>query len=105
MALTTYDQIYAQVLEEKEQLLESSYPDDLLSEWSDSEVPVYNHEIIAEWTDLDWDCRDQWNELGASPEARIVDLMRIDIYLYYRECYTKAWIELQEAIEAEEGLS
>lgn len=105
MALTTYDQIYSQVLDEKEQLLDHAYPDDLLSEWSDSEVPVYNHEIIAEWTDLDWDCRDQWHEVGATPESGIIDLMKIDLYLFYRECFTKAWIQLQEEIEAEEELT
>jgi len=104
MALTTYDQIYTQVSDEKEQLLESTYPDDLLSEWADSEVPVYNHEIIAEWTDLDWDCRDQWQEMGADSNTSIVDLMKIDIYLFYRECYTLAWIKLQEEIEAAEEL-
>ncbi len=104
MALTTYDQIYKQVEDEKEQLLASTYPDDLLSEWADSEVPVYNHEIIAEWTALDWDCRDQWKEMGADNNTSIVDLMKIDIYLFYRECYTLAWIKLQEELEDTEEL-
>jgi hypothetical protein len=104
MPLTTYDQIYKQVADEKEQLLESAYPDDLLSEWADSEVPVYNHEIISEWTDLDSDCRDQWQEIGAGSNTSIVNLMKIDIYLFYRECYTLAWIRLQEELEDTEEL-
>lgn len=104
MALTTYDQIYAEVKDRKEELLESVYPDDLLAEWADSEVPIYNHDIVGEWTDLDWDCRDQWQEMGADNNASIVDRMKIDIYLFYRESYTLAWIKLQEEIEAAEEL-
>lgn len=99
MSLTTYDAIYAEVKDRKDELFDQIYPEDLLADWADSEVPIYNHEIVNEWTDLDWDCRDQWQEFGVSSESTIYDLMKIDIYLFYRECYTKAWIELQEELE------
>lgn len=100
MALTTYEQIEQEVKDAKEELLDHAYPDDLLREWADAEVPVYTHEIISEWQELESDYRDQWQELGEESGKGISDLMQIDLYLYYCHAYELAWSNVQAEIEA-----
>lgn len=105
MALTTYEEIKKQVEEGYEELSESRYPEDLLNEWAESEVPVYTHHIIQEWTDLSPEDSDRWQEIGidfSKDNYSISDLMVIDLRLYYDRLFSQAWREVQEEKESEE---
>lgn len=83
-----------------EQLQASKYPEDLLSEWADSAVPIYYGDILDDWRELSLDESDRWQEMGApSNEAGIFDLMRIDLYLYYQDAYTRIYAEIVDALE------
>lgn len=85
------------------QLTDTIYPEDILSDWADAEVPVYNHHIIEEWTSLPNDQTDAWKEFGYDNNASIIDLMKIDLYLYYSQAFQNAWLEIKSAMnEAQE---
>lgn len=99
MALTTYAEILSEVEEGTAELQEASYPEDILTEWADAQVPVYNHHIIAEWTNLSFDDSDQWQELGVNENATIIDRMRVDLEIYYRDAYANAWHEVKAELE------
>ena len=59
--------------------------DRAVNELADSLVPVYNSDIIREWTNLSSDDSDRWHEFGYSTSemVSIIDLMRIDLFIYY----------------------
>lgn len=92
--------IKSQLLDEWEYLAEATYPEDSLSEYADSAVPVYTSEIIEEWTELPYDYRDRWNEITDSPE-NITHLMSLDLYLYYREIYSAIYAKILAEKESE----
>lgn len=105
MSLTPYEEIKKQVEEGYEELSESRYPEDLLNEWAESEVPVYTNHIIQEWTDLSPEDSDRWQETGldlAKENSTISDLMWIDLRLYYDRLFGQAWREVQEEKESAE---
>jgi hypothetical protein len=96
MSLTTYEDIKAQVRDELEQLEETPYPEDLLYQFADSEVPIYYGDIVEEWQQLPFDDTDRWQELGANPETTIYKLMQIDLLLYYERQFVEAWEAVKE---------
>lgn len=103
MSLTPYEEIKKQVEEGYEELSESRYPEDLLNEWAESQMPVYTNHIIQEWTDLSPEDSDRWQEIGIDfnkENKNISDLMWIDLWLYYNKLFGQAWHEVQEAKES-----
>jgi hypothetical protein len=96
MALSTYEDILAEVTGELEELKNSPYPEDRLTEWADGFVPIYTSEIVKEWFDLPISARDEWQEYGAMPDKGITDLMAIDLYMYYQALFSQAYAELTE---------
>ena len=104
MALTTYEEILRQVRESADELREARYPEDLIREAADSECPIYNNEILAQWYDLDPEYWDMWQEVGANKDSTILQLMMVDLYFYYDAMFSKAWAEVQEELEATEEL-
>jgi hypothetical protein len=75
----------------------SQYPEDLLTEWADSAVPIYTINIIRAWyQDLPSVAMDAWRDTGleVSPETTIVDLMKIDLYLHLEGLYNRAYSEI-----------
>lgn len=103
MPLTTYQDIKAQVEDELEQLTESPYPEDLLYQFADSEVPIYYGDIVKEWLELPFDDTDRWQELGANADTTIYKLMQIDLLLYYEGQFLKAWEEVKEEKELQDA--
>jgi hypothetical protein len=56
-------------------------------------MPVYNNEIISEWAAMPSEFDDGWQELGASDKNTILQLMSVDLYLYYLHITRKAYEE------------
>ncbi len=100
MALSTYNQIKETINGELENLKESVYPEDIIRELADSEVPIYYNEIINEWCQLSSDYSDRWKVDGYEGD-RITDLMAYDLGIYYSDKFLEAWSEIQEELETE----
>lgn len=93
------EEIKKEIRSNIEQLTATPYPEDLLNEWADSSVPIYYHEIIREWTDLESEDIDRWQEVGQPDKFRIYDLMLIDLWLFYQNAYLIAWEEVKAELE------
>lgn len=100
MALTTYGEIQQRIKAELTQLKESPYPDDIIRELADSEVPIYYNEIIDEWCRLSTDYSDRWKVENYEGD-RITDLMAYDLTIYYADKFLGAWQEIKEELEIE----
>lgn len=96
--LTPYTEILQAIRDDWETLIDHPYPEDVLSEWADSEVPIYTTEIIAEWRDLDSDYWDRGNDYKTD-DSTITDLMRYDLYAYYTESFYRAYREITDSLE------
>ena len=72
----------------------NDYPEDDLHEYADGLVPIYYSDIVQEWTDLDAEYKDAWQEYGASPDSTIYSLMGIDLFNYYYDLAHRAHAEL-----------
>ena len=104
MPLTTIQEIQVMICQDISQLIDATYPEDLLNDWADAEVPVYPKDIIDEWTSLDAEYRDAWIELGYDGKTGIVDLMRIDLYMFYSQAFQNAWIDIEAAMKETQEL-
>jgi hypothetical protein len=98
--LTSYNDLKEYLKDNLAEIQESKYPEDYLTEHADGLVPIYYHEILQEWTDLDAQFRDRWHELGeAGPDSTIYSLMAIDLYMYYDQQLSSAYWELTNTEE------
>lgn len=76
---------------------------DRSGEFIDSWLPVYNNRIIEEWTLMPNDYTDRGSaELGMGGEVNIINLMSLDLYLYYSDLFFEAVGEVEEALEGAE---
>lgn len=76
---------------------------DRSGEFIDSWLPVYNNRIIEEWTLMPNDYTDRGSaELGMGGEVNIINLMSLDLYLYYSDLFNEAVQEVEEALEGAE---
>lgn len=98
MALTTYNEIKQELLNEYEHATE-----DTCHEIADSNTPVYYSDIISEWQALPSEYSDTWREHGheTTPETTITQLMAVDLYYYYHELAYRAYQEIQDEKESE----
>ena len=103
MPLTTYNEVKELIKNELAQLKESPYPEDIIRELADSEVPIYYGEIIKEWSELDSEDCDQWKAEQYDAE-RITDLMAYDLTIYYSRKFLRAWKDVQDELELETDL-
>jgi hypothetical protein len=73
---------------------------DRSGEFIDSYLPVYNNRIIEEWQNMpnEYDNRGS-AELGQGGEINIINLMTLDLYLYYSDLFNEAVKEVEEALE------
>ena len=94
MKLTTYTNIFQQVLDERSYF--DSDEERAIHEMAESLCPVYYGEIVAEWADLSHDDSDRWLEMGLGAEETIYTRMSIDLFLYYEGLVSRAWAEVQE---------
>ena len=104
MALTTYAQIKEQVIELLPELLADKYPEDLLSQYADSEIPAYTYQTQQEWVELEFADQNRWRDCFALSDlgednASIDYLMRVDLFLYYEGLFARAYRELTEDAE------
>ncbi len=76
---------------------------DRSGEFIDSWLPIYNNQIIQEWTLMPNDYTDRGSaELGVGGEINIINLMSLDLYLYYSDLFAEAVAEVEEALEGAE---
>jgi hypothetical protein len=70
----------------------------------DSWLPVYNNRIIEEWILMPSDIHNRGSaELGhLGQEIDIINLMTLDLYLYYSDLFNEAVQEVEEALEGAE---
>lgn len=73
---------------------------DLSHELADQAVPVYNADIVEEWSDNP-DCWDRWADEMGENDGTIIEQMSRDLYLSYRDELDIYIIELSEEIEGE----
>lgn len=95
----TREEIKKELLENREQIEQSSYPEDLIAEYADGFVPIYNHEIIKDWTELPAELSDRWKEYGYDTqknEGGIIQLMQVDLCFYYLELAQEIWEEIKK---------
>ena len=78
--------------------------EDRSGEFIDGYIPVYNNRIMEEWQNMpsDYDNRGA-AELGAGEEINIINLMSLDLYLYYNDLFSDALQELKEELEDDEA--
>jgi hypothetical protein len=78
---------------------------DRSGEWVDGYLPVYNNRIIEEWQQMpsEYDNRG-YTELGQGGEIDIINLMSLDLYLYYSDLFSEAITEVDEEQEEAEEL-
>jgi hypothetical protein len=69
-------------------------------EWVDGYLPVYNNRIVEEWQAMpsDYDNRGA-AELGAGGEINIINLMSLDLYLYYSDLFNEACNDVENDLE------
>lgn len=73
---------------------------DRSGEFIDSWLPVYNNRIVEEWQSMpsEYDNRGS-TELGTGQEINIINLMSLDLYLYYSDLFFEAVKEVEEELE------
>jgi len=73
---------------------------DRSGEFIDSYLPIYNNQIIEEWQSMpnEYDNRGSL-ELGLGQEVNIINLMSLDLYLYYSDLFAEAVKEVEEGLE------
>jgi len=76
---------------------------DRSGEFIDSYLPIYNNRIVEEWQAMpsEYDNRGS-AELGLGQEINIINLMTLDLYLYYSDLFAEAVEEVEEALEGAE---
>lgn len=98
-----YHDIELEIRGSWDQLTATNYPEDLLGEWADSAVPVYNNDIIADWTEMPSSYNDEWMQFGMPSDPNIIQLMTLDLSVYYRDQYFEIYNSILEEKEEEEG--
>jgi hypothetical protein len=71
-------------------------------EWIDGYIPVYNNRIIEEWQNMpgEYDNRGA-AELGhLGQEINIVNLMSLDLYVYYSDAFFDVLKDIAEELES-----
>lgn len=72
----------------------SGYFSDRVSEYIDGLLPIYNHDIIREWSEIPSNYTDEGaSQYGLPSEPSIIQLMLLDLHVYYSEL---VWSELHE---------
>ena len=93
MALTTLSEMKQEILDNWAQFADNAYPEDLLTEFADSALPVYYSDIIQEWQHMPSEFNDSWQEIGVN-EIKITNLMSMDLFNYYLHLANTAYSEI-----------
>jgi hypothetical protein len=103
----TQKQMKDEVLNELKKGVDLDDIKDNAGEWIDGYLPVYNDRIIQEWKEMpsEYDNRGS-AELGHNvQEINIVNLMSLDLYLYYTDLFNEVLEEVEEEQEELEEAS
>jgi hypothetical protein len=98
----TNEEIKAVLLENYDAIAGLRNEDDIVAEYADSFVPVYNNEVMKDWVQLPLDRSDKWKELGYDAnknEGGILRLMQMDLIFYYLEETDRIWQEIKDEKE------
>ena len=89
--MTTLNDMIEEIKQELAKGVDLEEIRDNSGEWVDGYLPVYNNLIIEEWKQMpsDYDNRGV-EELGLPNEINIINLMSLDLYLYYGELFAQA---------------
>lgn len=90
----TYEEIKKEIKENFEQIHNNAYPQDLLTEYADSYLPVYYNEIIADYAEMPRDYEDAWKDGVITSDTNIYTLMSYDLFYYYLAKVNQAYEEL-----------
>lgn len=92
------EEIREELLSEWDSIHETSRVEDLLLELSESFVPVYNHEIIKDWSEMPSEFEDSWKDSynEVPEEVGIIGLMRTDLSNYYYDTTFDIYYELRK---------
>lgn len=73
---------------------------DRSGEYIDSYLPIYNNQIVAEWQVMpsEYDNRGA-AEIGHGGEIDIINLMSLDLYLYYYDLFQEAVTEVENNLQ------
>ena len=98
--MNTVEQMVAEIRAEIANGEELEAITDRSGEFIDSYLPVYNNRIIEEWQSMPNEYDDRgYAELGQGGEINIINLMSLDLYLYYSDLFAEAVKEVEEALE------
>ena len=77
---------------------------DRSGEFIDGYLPIYNNRIIEEWQAMpsEYDNRGAADLGHLEHEINIVNLMSLDLYLYYSDLFNEAVSEVEETLEEAE---
>lgn len=89
--MTTLNDMIEEIKQELDKGADLEEIRDNSGEWVDGYLPVYNNEIIEEWQKMpsEYDNRGV-EELGLPNETNIINLMSLDLYLYYGDIFSEA---------------
>ena len=90
----TFQEIKTALEEHWEEIEESTYPDDWLSEFADGIVPVYYNDIINDWKEMDAHFMESGRDM-VSENATITDRMTADLSMYYADQVYTAYEQLK----------
>jgi hypothetical protein len=98
--MNTLDDMIKEIKQELTNGVELDEIRDNSGEWVDGYLPVYNNRIIEEWQNMpgDYDNRGA-AELGLGQEINIINLMSLDLYLYYGDLFSQALDDVESDIE------
>jgi hypothetical protein len=101
--MTTVDEMIKEIKQEINNGMEIDEIRDISGEYVDGYVPVYNDRIIKEWQEMPGDYDNRGSaELGhLGQEINIINLMQLDLYIYYGELFDQALSD----VESELGVS
>ncbi len=103
MSYKTVERMVEEIRAELSQGKDLDTVKDRSGEFIDSWLPVYNNQIIQEWTLMPNDYTDRGSaELGTGQEISIINLMSLDLYLYYSDLFFEAVGEVEKTLEGAE---
>jgi hypothetical protein len=104
-ALSTEKEIREDILENWKWIVEEKYPEDYITQLAESQCPVYNPAIIAEWIQLPSENSNKFSEIMSDIDdsISIEGLMATDLYLYYTNEYSRIYYEITEEKKKEES--
>ena len=102
--MTTLDEMIKEIKQEISNGMEIDEIRDISGEYVDGYVPVYNDRIIKEWQEMPGDYDNRGSaELGhLGQEINIINLMQLDLYIYYGELFDQALSDVESELEGDE---